>query len=427
MAKTPVFTCLKFTRVYIMSSIDIKTKMTQTRIALLVICHIARAIGQEQQTHAKWWQRYDVLVVGAGLSGAVLAERHAAQGDRVLVIDKRPHIAGNCYDYVDEPTGIRVSKYGAHLFHTNIARVWRYVQQFADWRRWDHTVLAYVDGQHVPVPVNVNTVNQMFNASLRDTGEMDAFLSQLQVKYESAPANSEEMAKSRVGEVLYDKIFGPYTRKQWNRPPAELAPEVTGRIPVRNDFDNRYFTDRYQALPVQGYTEFVANLLHGADVLLGVDYFDLNNTSSFKGVTYYTGPIDRFFGQGEQLEYRSLLFERVAVMNHVGTVQPVSVINYPSADYEYTRIIEYKHFLRQQSPHTVLFREYPSDIGEPYYPVPSKRNMDLYESLRMRAGEIPNVIFVGRLASYKYINMDQAIDDALSVFERDGQRLKIEF
>ena len=395
--------------------------MRQTSILMLIlvaICPFAIVIGQQQESHAKWWQHYDVLVVGAGLSGAVLAEKHTARGDRVLVIDKRPHIAGNCYDYIDEQTGIRVSKYGAHLFHTDIARVWQYVKSFSDWQRWDHTVLAYVDGQHIPVPVNANTVNQMFNTSLRDTAEMDLFLSKLQVKYESEPANSEQMAKSRVGELLYDKIFGPYTRKQWNRAPEELAPEVTGRIPVRNNFDNRYFTDRYQALPIQGYTEFIAQLLHGSDVFLNVDYFDLNNTSSFQGVTYYTGPIDRFFGQQEQLEYRSLRFERIAVMNHVGTVQPVSVINYPSAEYEYTRIIEYKHLLHQQSPHTVLFREYPSDTGEPYYPVPSKRNMDLYESLRKRAGEIPNVVFVGRLANYKYINMDQAIDNALSVFEQ---------
>ena len=314
-------------------------------------------------------------------------------------------------------TGIRVNKYGAHLFHTNIERVWAYVQRFAKWRRWDHAVLAYVDGLYVPVPVNINTANQMFNVSLRDSAEMDAFLATTQVKYDAVPANSEQMAKSRVGVLLYDKIFGPYTRKQWARDPADLAPGVTGRIPVRNDFDNRYFSDRYQALPENGYTDFIQNLLRGSDVVLDVDYFDLN-VSSFRGLTYYTGPIDRFFNISEQLEYRSLRFKRVVVLDHAGTIQPASVVNYPSADYPYTRIVEYKHFLHQRSPHTVLFEEYPADDGEPYYPVPSKRNVDLYESLRKRAAEIPRVVFVGRLANYKYMDMDTTIDNALTVFEK---------
>ena len=361
--------------------------------------------------------RYDVIIVGAGLSGAVIAERHVARGDRVLVIDQRSHAGGNCYDYIDTETHIRVSKYGAHLFHTNLEHVWRYINRFATWRRWDHTVLAFLDGLYVPVPVNMNTINQLFNQSLSSQTEMDTWLAGAQLVYPNGPLNSEEMAKSRVGTVLYTKIFEPYTQKQWNRSARDLAAEVTGRIPVRNNFDNRYFSDKYQALPVDGYHNFVVRLLDGADVRLEVDYFDLD-VSNFTGLTYYTGPIDRFFNYSERLEYRSLRFERMVVLNHAGTLQPSSVVNYPSLDYPFTRVIEYKHFLHQPSPHTVLFREYPSDHCEPYYPVPTQKNQDAYDRLRSRLVEHERVVFVGRLANYKYYNMDEAINNALQTFDQ---------
>ena len=364
---------------------------------------------------------FDIVVVGAGLSGAVLAERHAeVLGQKVLVIDKREHIGGNCFDYVDAETGIRVNKYGAHLFHTNDETVWAYVNRFARWVRWDHRVLGLINGTLVPIPVNINTVNALFGLSIQTTAQMDAWLQAEQVHYaERPPNNSEEMALSRVGSRLYQLIFRDYTQKQWNRSATALGPEVTARIPVRHDFDDRYFGDKYQALPADGYTRFFQRLLShpNIEVRTGVDYFDLNVPKSVLH-TYYTGPIDRFFKSDDRLEYRSLQFERRALLNHEGYWQPASVVNYPSLDTPHTRIVEYKHMLHQKSPHSVLFTEYPADDGEPFYPVPTERNKALYRRLVKQAADIPNVTFVGRLANYKYFNMDEAISNALSIFKK---------
>ena len=369
--------------------------------------------------------KYDVLIVGAGLSGAVLAERHASVlGHRVLVVEKRAHIGGMCYDYIDPETGLLMNKYGAHVFHTDSPVVWEYVNQFSAWWRWDHTVMAFVDGVYVPVPVNINTVNALFGYNITTSEEMASWLASVQVPPpHGEPTTSEEMGKSRVGTVLFDKIFGPYTQKQWNKPASELGPEVVGRIPVRDNFDNRYFTHRYQALPSQGFSKFFEKLLGhpNIDVRLGLDYFDIPGiqvSPSNACITYYTGPIDQFFGSSGQLEYRSLQFKPEVIRNHAGFAQPCSVVNYPSSDFPFTRIVEYKHFLYQTSPHTVLVKEYPADEGEPYYPVLTARNKELYESLHRKAKQLTNVTFVGRLANYKYIDMDQAIADALHVFDQ---------
>ncbi len=362
---------------------------------------------------------YDILVVGCGLSGVVIAEQYASQkGKKVLIIEKRDHIGGNVYDYIDEETGILMSKYGAHLFHTNSEKVWDYINKFDKWIRWDHEVIGEVDGKLVSIPVNITTVNSLCGTNLQTTEEMNEWLKNNQVKYDVIE-NSEQMAKSRVGEVLYEKIFKDYTFKQWEKYPDELDPLVLARIPIRNDFDTRYFSDKYQALPEKGYTHFVQQILNSSSnisVQLNTNYFDFIKTTpieSFEKVIF-TGPIDAFYAEKglETLEYRSIDFqiERYKNMNYY---QPKSVVNYPQNNVPYTRIVEYKHFLNQQSPHTVIVKEVTKAEGEPYYPVFNKKNMDLYEQYKKFAEEEKSVDFIGRLANYKYFNMDATILNAL--------------
>lgn len=372
---------------------------------------------------------YDVCIVGAGLSGAVIAERYASQlGKSSLVIEKRDHIAGNCYDFVDEETGILTNRYGAHLFHTEYERVWEYVQKFSKWTKYEHRVLGRIGEKHVPIPVNIDTVNALFDLSIHSTAEMDKWLQAEQTKYDHPPKNSEEMAKSRVGDRLYKQIFEPYTVKQWAKHPSELGPEVTARIPVRNNHDDRYFGDNFQALPTEGYTAMFEKILEDdlIETHVNVNYFDVRDDLSC-GHTYFTGPIDAYFAHlgYDKLEYRSLEFERKVVKN-VGMENyhlPASVVNYPSAEYDFTRIVEYKHFLEQKSPDTVLYLERSKDGGDPYYPVPNQRNKDLYEKYRAMALKEPDVTFVGRLANYKYFNMDQSILNALELFDADTKTM----
>lgn len=368
-------------------------------------------------------QEYDVCIVGAGLSGSVIAERFANElNKKVLIIDKREHIGGNCYDYTDQETGIRVNKYGAHLFHTNYHRVWAYIHKFSKWTLYEHKVLGYVNGTHVPIPVNIDTVNKLFHANIQNSQEMDAWLEKEQVKYNHDPVNSEEMSLSRVGKRLYELIFKGYTYKQWARYPSELGPEVTARIPVRNDWDDRYFPkDKYQALPSDGYTRLFENMIlnnENIDVFTGVDYFQVRDRIKC-GQIVYTGPIDTYFSkQGwPALEYRSLDFERKVALN-TEFFQPNSVVNHPSSEDDFTRIVEYKHFLKQRSPHTVYYVERSKDGGEPYYPVPNKRNKDLFAKYQKMADNEDGVYFVGRLANYKYFNMDEAILNALELFDK---------
>lgn len=360
----------------------------------------------------------DFLIVGAGLSGAVLAERIAnVLKKRVIVIDKRASIGGNCYDYVDEETGILMNAYGAHLFHTNMKDVWEYVNQFCEWRRWDHKVVAQVDEKLVPLPININTINSLFDLNLSCEQEMKEWLEANVEKLDDIQ-NSQDLALTKVGRKIYEKIFKDYTQKQWNKSAKELDPSVLARIPLRYDFDDRYFTDKYQALPVKGYTKFFEKLLESEliTVHLNTNFFqDVRVPPGVKVV--YTGPIDRYFADKGLpfLEYRSLHFD-IERLN-VPYYQPNSVVNYPQADAPFTRIVEYKHFLNQKSDKTVIVREFPSDIGEPYYPVPSEQNKKLYERYQELADQEKDVYFVGRLATYKYLNMDQAIKAALDTFE----------
>jgi len=366
-------------------------------------------------------ESYDVLVVGCGLSGIVIAERFANElNKKVLIIDKRNHIGGNVYDYVDGYTNIRMNMYGAHLFHTNSDRVWEYVNRFSKWVRWDHEVVANVNNKLVSMPVNITTVNSLCGENIQTTDEMDKWLGEKQIKYQTI-SNSEQMAKSRVGEVLYEKLIRSYTYKQWKKYPEELDASVLARIPVRNDFDTRYFNDRYQALPENGYSAFVRNIVNNPNITvkLNTDYFEfVKGLDLSSKPVIYTGPIDAFYaGRGlEKLEYRSINFviEKYRDMSYY---QPNSVVNYPEADVPYTRIVEYKHFLNQKSPDTVIVKEYTTDSGEPYYPVPNKKNMDLYEKYKQLAVGEKGIHFLGRLANYKYFNMDTAILNALEYFD----------
>lgn len=363
----------------------------------------------------------DVVVVGAGLSGATIAEHMARVCNRkVLVIDKRDHIAGNCYDYIDSQTGIRVGKYGIHMFHTNNERVWAYVQRFGRWKRWDHKVLSSVDGQFVPVPVNMNTVNSLCNETLRTEDDMRAWLQRVQVPCED-PKTSEDVALARVGPTLYSKLFRPYTLKQWNRDPSELDASVLARIPIRTNVDDRYFDDRYQALPVDGYTSIVEKMLDHPNITvrLSTDWMDVRDTMTWN-MLVFTGPIDQYFHSSglPKLEYRSLDFQW-EVHETSGFYQPASQVNYPDPSVPYTRIVEYKHLLNQPSRYTIITKETSSDVGEPYYPVPNARNQELYAQYKTLADQMreKNVHFLGRLASYKYFNMDQAIAAAMESFD----------
>jgi len=368
-------------------------------------------------------RQYDICVVGAGLSGAVIAERYASTLKKsVYVMEKRNHIGGNCYDYIDDETGIRINKYGAHLFHTKYERVWDYLQQFSDWTPYEHKVLAFVDGKHVPVPVNIDTVNKLFNLDIKNSDEMDEWLQNEQVHFDTPPTNSEEMSLSRVGQRLYEKMFKPYTIKQWAKTPAQLGPEVMARIPVRNNYDARYFGDKWQALPTHGYTAIFEKMFENPLITVetNVDYFKVRDTLNC-GKTYYTGPVDTYFSDlgWPKLEYRSLDFVR-EVYDTNKYFQPISVVNHPSETVPYTRIVEYKHFLNQSSDKTVIFKEFSKDDGEPYYPVPNPENQALFQKYKDMSNKEPGVTFVGRLANYKYFNMDQTVKNALELFDKDA-------
>ena len=364
------------------------------------------------------------LIVGCGLSGATIAERIAnVLNEKVIIIDKREHIGGNCYDYIDKNTNIRINKYGAHLFHTNNKQVWDYVNQFSEWVRWEHKVLSNVDDKFVSIPVNITTVNELCGENLQNTEEMNLWLEKNQIKYDKIE-NSEQMAKSRIGEELYNKLVKNYTFKQWNKYPEELHSSVLARIPIRNNFDTRYFSDKYQALPKFGYTEFIRKMITHENIisLVNTSYEDLkyNYPQYMKDIkcTIFTGPVDEYFKDSglDKLEYRSIDFNKYIYRN-TNFFQPNSVVNYPNTE-EFTRIVEYKHFLNQKSKDTIIVTEKTKDIGEPYYPVPNKKNLELYEKYKQLAinEEKNNVYFLGRLANYKYFNMDAAIENASDFF-----------
>ena len=360
----------------------------------------------------------DIVIIGAGISGSVLAERYSNIGKKVLILEKRDHIGGNCYDYLDE-NGILISKYGAHLFHTEMKEVWDYVNRFAEWYPWEHKVLAKVDDSLVPIPVNINTVNKLFGLNISTEEEMKAWLEQNRLPIKD-PKNGKEAVLDKVGPVLYEKMFRHYTKKQWDKYPEELNASVLNRIPVRTNKDDRYFSDKYQALPKGGYTKIFENMLAHPNIRveLNTDYFDVMD--SLEGYTklFYTGPIDRFFefkhSLETKLEYRSINFVSETVDSEY--FQSNSVVNYPGMEVEFTRIVEYKHFGNQKSSKTTIVKEYTTDDGDPYYPVLNEKNLAIYKKYQEEAAKVKDVYFVGRLANYKYFNMDQAFKNALDLF-----------
>ena len=359
----------------------------------------------------------NILIVGAGLSGCTLAEQFAKRGYNVTIIEKRDHIAGNCYDYRDD-TGILMNKYGAHLFHTNSVRVRDYVNQFTEWVPWKHTVIGRIGDTHFPIPVNINTVNTLCHTDIHTEADMRSWLA-AHVVPTKEPRNSEEVALSRVGPELYDLIFKEYTFKQWAKYPAELDPSVLERIPVRTNHDPYYFSDEFQALPKDGYTAFVANMIAHPNITvqLNTDYSHAMRSSY--DYVFFTGPIDQYYAAVglPKLEYRSIRFEIEQLP--VDQFQPNSVVNYPSPAEPFTRIVEYKHFLKQDVPgKTTIVREYTTSEGDPYYPVPTKANQAAYAKYQSLAANEKNVYFVGRLANYKYYNMDAAILAALEVADQ---------
>ena len=376
---------------------------------------------------------YFAIIVGAGLSGAVLAEQLAREGRRILVLDKRDHIGGNVYDEIEPESGLRIAKYGAHIFHTNDEGVWDYVNRYGSWQRWDHRVLTRVGDRIVPVPANINTVNALFDANIATVAGMREWMAGEQQGSESEALNSEQVALARVGPRLYHALFETYTFKQWGVPASALDPLVLQRIPLRDNFDDRYFSDKYQALPTEGYTALVSSFLaHPAiEVRTGVDFFDDREKweAAAKWILY-TGPVDTFFPHAglARLEYRSILIEK-QVIDCVGYAQVCAQLNYADDTTPFTRTVEYKHFLHQKSPtgKTVLVSERSTSSGEPYYPMPTQDNKDIFAAYQKLALEaearmsLPRVRFVGRLAQYKYINMDQAVRasiDAAAEVER---------
>ena len=366
--------------------------------------------------------KVDVLVVGAGFSGAVVAERLAAQGREVLVIDKRDHIGGNAHDRLDAH-GVLIHPYGPHIFHTNSARIFDYLSRFTEWRPYEHRVLAKAGEQLVPIPINIDTVNRLYGLDL-DEATIEAFFDE--VREPRHPIRtSEDVVINAVGRDLYETFFRGYTRKQWGLDPSELAASVAARIPTRTNRDDRYFTDTFQAIPRDGYTALFSKLLDqpGIRVELGVDFFEMRDRVRATHIVY-TGPVDAYYAQCYgPLPYRSLRFEHEHLAD-TAQYQSVGTVNYPN-DFDYTRITEFKHVTGQQHAGTSIVREFSQAEGEPYYPVPRPENEALFKRYEALAREERDVTFVGRLAQYRYYNMDQCVGAALKaaayVLERLGQ------
>src|SRR3954468_22468703 len=365
--------------------------------------------------------KYDVLVAGAGYAGSVVAERLASQrGLSVLVVDRRDHIAGNAYDYVDEH-GVLVHRYGPHIFHTNSAKVVDYLSQFTEWRPYEHRVLARVDGKFLPMPINRTTINRLYELDLTTEEEVSRFLEERAEPVDYI-RTSEDVVVAKVGRELYEKFFRGYTRKQWQRDPSELHSSVCARIPIRTNTDDRYFTDAFQKMPVDGYTAMFERILDhpNIDVRLETAYEDVSGEVEHDQLVY-TGPIDKFFDyRFGKLPYRSLEFDLVNEPTpDGGHVPPVTSVNEPSEDVPYTRRTEFRQMTGQEQHDSSTYAvEYPRAEGDPYYPIPRDDTRALYRQYEALGQELPNVTFVGRLARYQYLNMDQVVGQALSTAEK---------
>lgn len=356
---------------------------------------------------------YDYLIVGAGFAGSVCAERLASAGKRVLLCDRRSHIGGNAFDHYDD-SGLLVHKYGPHIFHTASGRIFRYLSRFTEWRSYEHRVLVHVDGKLLPFPINIDTINHLYGLHLDETN-IAAFY-ESRAEQVAHPRTSEDVVVSRVGRELYEKFFRNYTRKQWGLDPSELDAAVAARVPARTDRDHRYFTDEFQAMPRRGYTRLFEQMLDSPNVTiaLNADYRDLVGEVAFREMIY-TGPVDAFFDHCYgKLPYRSLDF--VFETHDKPLYQDAAVVNYPN-EHAYTRITEFKYLTGQDHAKTTIVKEYPRAGGDPYYPVPRPENAELYRRYKALADATPGVSFVGRLATYKYYNVDQVVGQALALVD----------
>ena len=413
---------------------DLSWSQTFTRMSALI--DQAVLARQDEAEERIWAQKsgpairtanakqYDYLIVGAGFAGSILAERLAAGSKKtVLLIDKRPHVAGNAYDQKDA-AGVLMHKYGPHIFHTNSQEIVSYLSRFTRWRPYEHRVLACLDGLHVPMPINRTTVNTLYGLNLRTDEEVEAFFASRAEPVETI-RTSEDVVVSKIGRELYERFFRGYTRKQWALDPSELDKSVTSRVPTRTNTDDRYFTDTFQAMPAEGYTRMFENIVDhpNIELMLGVDFEAVRDEVVYDHLIY-TGPIDEYFGHRYgKLPYRSLEFKHETLDQP--WFQPVGTVNFPSEDVPYTRVSEYKHLTGQVHAKTSITYEYPTDIGDPYYPVPRPENQALFKKYEALAQATPDVTFVGRLATYRYYNMDQVAGQALATYrkilEREGR------
>ena len=358
---------------------------------------------------------FDWLIVGAGFAGATLAERIATQrGEKVLVIDRRPHIGGNAYDRHNDD-GLLVHQYGPHIFHTNSEAIFDHLSQFTEWRKYEHRVLGRVDNHLVPIPINLDTVNKLYGLSLTSE-ELPGWFA-ARAEHVETIRTSEDVVVSVVGRELYEKFFQGYTRKQWGMDPSELDKSVTARVPTRTNRDDRYFTDTFQYMPKHGYTRMFEKMLDHPNikVMTQTDFADVKDEIGYRNLIW-TGPIDEYFGfQYGKLPYRSLQFKHETLDTE--QFLPTGTVNYPQTE-AYTRVSEYKHMTGQVHPKTAVTYEYPSATGDPYYPIPRPENAELYKQYEALALATPDVWFVGRLATYRYYNMDQVTGQALATFRR---------
>lgn len=370
---------------------------------------------------------FDVVVVGAGFFGATIAERVANElGRKVCVLDRRAHIGGNAYSETDPDSGVEVHRYGTHIFHTNSEAVWRYLQRFTEFTGYRHRVVTVAGGRLYSMPINLATISAAFGRAMTPQEAKRVIAAEAHIHGASAVQNLEDKAIASVGRTLYDLLIRGYTQKQWQTEPRELSADIIGRLPVRFTFDDRYFADRYEGMPVDGYTAIFRRMLEAPNIELhlGVDYFDVADQIRSDQLVIYTGPIDRFFRyRCGELGWRTVDFVRE--VHDVDDFQGTSVVNYADADVPFTRIHEFRHLHPERDyrePRTTIYREFSRFAGrddEPYYPINTAADRAILSGYRMMMDKRPNVIFGGRLGSYKYLDMHQAIGAALKTFENE--------